>query len=112
MAQLKATKKYLERLTEIEDFIFEQTKSIEELEKFHEEHDRVKEFIKQNPHTPAPHPNTGDQSWPFSSGRYRLFFKIVKGEETVVYLLDVIDNQMLNKEIYPNNSMPTYEVED
>lgn len=119
MAQLKATKKYLERLTEIEDFIFEQTKSIEELEKFHEEHDRVKEFIKQNPHAPAPHPNTGDQSWPFSNGRYRLFFKVVKGNrsrasegEALIYLLDIIDNRMLNIKVYPNNSMPTYEVED
>jgi hypothetical protein len=112
MAQLMATKKYLERLTEIEDFIFEQTKSIENLEKFHEEHERVKEFIKQNPQTPAPHPNTGDQSWPFSNGRYRLFFKLVKREEGIVYLLDVIDNRMVNTQVYPNNSMPTYEIDE
>jgi|GEM_PF-3215647 len=119
MAQLKATKKYLETLTEIEDFIYEQTDSIEELEKFHVEHDRVKEFIKQNPNSPAPHPNTGDQSWPFSNGRYRLFFKVVNGDrsrasegEAIIYLLDVIDNRMLNKDIYPNNSMPTYEIEE
>lgn len=112
MAQLKVTKKYLKTLSEIEDFIFEQTSDIQELKKFHEEHDRVKEFIKQNPHTPAPHPNTGDQSWPFSNGRYRLFFKLVEREEKYIYLLDVIDNRMINKAIYPNNSMPTYELDD
>ncbi len=112
MAKLKVTKRYLETLTEIEDFIFDQTQSFEELEQFHAEHDRVKDFIKQNPSTPAPHPNTGDQSWPFSNGRYRLFFKVVKGEETVIYLLDVIDNRMLNKDVYPHNSMPTYEFDE
>ena len=112
MTQIKVTKKYLETLTEIEDFIFEQTKSIEELEKFHAEHDRVKEFIKQNPNTPAPHPATGDQSWPFSNGRYRLFFKVVKREVTLIYLLDLIDNRMLNNKVYPNNSIPTYKIDE
>jgi hypothetical protein len=113
MIQLKATKKYLETLTEIEDFIFECTSSIEELEKFHDEHDRVKEFIKQNPNTPAPHPNTGDQSWPFGNGRYRLFIKVVNTKRTTtIYLLDLIDNRMLNKSFYPKNSMPTYDSDE
>jgi hypothetical protein len=111
MAKIKATKNYLNRLTKIEDFIFEQTGSIEELQKFHAEHDRVIEFIKQNPTTPAPHPNTGDQSWPFSNGRYRLFFKLVKGDEDTVYLLDAIDNRMVNIEVYLDNSMPSYEID-
>ncbi len=109
MAKIKATKNYLKRLTKIEDFIFEQTGSIEELQKFHAEHDRVIEFIKQNPTTPAPHPNTGDQSWPFSNGRYRLFFKYGKNE---VFLLDLIDNRMINIEVYPMNSIPRYIVGD
>lgn len=77
MAQIKVTKKYLETLSGIEDFIFEQTSSIKELEKFHEDHDRVKEFIKQNPQTPAPHPSTGDQSWPFSNGRTGFFSRLL-----------------------------------
>jgi len=75
MSQLKATKKYLERLTEIEDFIFEQTKSIEELEKFHEEHDRVKEFIKQNPNTPAPIPILEISPGPFQMVAIGSFLK-------------------------------------
>jgi hypothetical protein len=112
MTNMKVTKRYLETLTEIEDFIFEQTKSVEEVENFHGEHDRVKEFIRQNPCTPAPHPNTADQSWPFANGRYRLFFKVVKSDEHTIYLLDVIDNRMLNKSVYPNNSIPTYEIDE
>ena len=112
MVKLKATKTYLKALTEIEDFIFDCTSSVEEIKKFHNEHERVKEFIKQNPSTPAPHPNTGDQSWPFANGNYRLFFKAVKsGDSLTIYLLDVIDNRMLNKSYYPNNSMPVYDVE-
>jgi len=85
---------------------------MEELEKFHAEHGRVIGFIKQNPTTPAPHPNTGYQSWPFSNGRYRLFFKLVKGEEDMVYLLDAIDNRMVNIEVYPDNLMSSYEIDD
>jgi hypothetical protein len=112
VVKLKATKTYLKSLTEIEDFIFDCTSSVDEIKKFHTEHERVKEFIKQNPYTPAPHPNTGDQSWPFGNGNYRLFFKAVKSDEQVIlYLLDVIDNRMLNKAYYPSNSIPTYDIE-
>ncbi|MCR9203269.1 MAG: hypothetical protein NXH75_01745 [Halobacteriovoraceae bacterium] len=61
MAKIKATKNYLNRLSKIEDFIFEQTGSI---------------------------------------------------EEDMIYLLDAIDNRMVNIEVYPNNSMPSYEIEE
>jgi mRNA-degrading endonuclease RelE of RelBE toxin-antitoxin system len=112
VVKLKATKTYLKSLTEIEDFIFDCTSNVDEIKKFHTEHERIKEFIKQNPNTPAPHPNTGDQSWPFSNGNYRLFFKVVKSdEEVILYLLDVIDNRILNKSYYPNNSIPSYGVD-
>ncbi len=110
MTKVKATKLYLKSLTEIEDFIFESTEDIMQVESFIDAHDNVVQFIKQNPTTPAPHPKTGDQSWPFSGGRYRLFFKLTKHQ--IIYLLDVIDNRMLNKDIYPNNSMPTYTVDE
>ncbi len=110
MIKIKATKLYLKSLTEIEDFIFESTKDIKQVESFIDAHDKVVQFIKQNPTTPAPHPKTGDQSWPFASGRYRVFFKVTKKQR--IYLLDVIDNRMLNKDIYPNNSMPTYTIDE
>ncbi|MBC75102.1 MAG: hypothetical protein CME64_03730 [Halobacteriovoraceae bacterium] len=113
MTKLLTTKAYVERLLEIQNFIYEQTESIELVQKFHDEHDRVKEFIKQNPTTPAPHPSTGDQSWPFSNGRYRVFMKtVIKEEQTIVYLLDLIDNRMLNHRVYPDNSIPTYNIEE
>jgi hypothetical protein len=63
------------------------------------------EFLKENPATPALHPQTGDQSWPFGEGRYRLFFKITAEK---IYLLDLIDNRMSNLKIYPSNSITTY----
>lgn len=100
------TAAYEKRLSDIEDFIFESSeKNILFVEKFLDDHERVLEFLKVNPSTPAPHPQTGDQSWPFGDGRYRLFFKI---SEDFIYLLDVIDNRMSNYKIYPNNTLPTY----
>ena len=63
------------------------------LNEFLEEHDRVLEFIKNNPLTPTVHISTGDQSWPFGDGRYRLFFKLY---EQNILLLDVIYNRMCN----------------
>lgn len=110
--ELSTTDDYVASLLDIQAFIYEQTNSLEEVKKFHAEHDRVKDFIRQNPGTPAPHPTTGNQSWPFGNGRYRLFFKVVKAKESVIYLLDVIDNRMLNEKVYPNNSMPTYEIDE
>lgn len=98
---------------QIEDFILESTKSIEMVERFLDEHDRVLTFIEHNPTTPAVHPATGDQSWVFGDGRYRLFFKSVNsGADLLVYLTHVIDNRQANLTIYPNNSIPTYTEED
>ncbi len=71
-------------------------------------HDNALEFLRDNPETPAPHPHTGDQSWPFGDGRYRLFFKY-DGQD--ILLLDLIDNRMSNLKIYPNNTLPSYNEE-
>ena len=64
----------------------------------------------QNPKTAAIHPITGDQSWPVGNGRYRIFF-ICKFNQSQhdIYLTDIIDNKELNQNIYPNNSIPTYD---
>ncbi|MCK5882207.1 MAG: hypothetical protein KAG61_00850 [Bacteriovoracaceae bacterium] len=112
--EIKVTKNYLCSLQEIEDFIWQTSgKDISVVEKFLDDHERMQIFVKENPFTPAPHPNTGDQSWPFGSGRYRVFFKVVEASsKTIIYFLDLIDNRMLNKAVYPNNSMPTYSVDD
>lgn len=97
---------YQKKLGEVEDFIWESSgKNILAMEAFLTAHDNVLEFLKDNPTTPAPHPQTGDQSWPFGDGRYRLFFKY-NGKD--IELLDLIDNRMSNLKIYPNNVLPTY----
>ena len=97
---------YQKRLTEIEDFIWESSeKSVHAVEVFLVAHDRVLEFLKDNPTTPAPHPHKGDQSWPFGDGRYRLFFKF---NDKDIEVLDLIDNRMSNLKVYPNNILPTY----
>jgi hypothetical protein len=101
---------YQKRLGEIEDFIWESSgESILPLEAFLSSHDSILEFLKLNPTTPVYHPQTGDQSWPFSDGRYRLFFKF-NGKE--IELLDLIDNRMSNLKIYPGNVLPTYSEEE
>ena len=97
---------YERRLKEIEDFIWESSgKNILAMEAFLTAHDNALEFLKENPNTPAPHPQTGDQSWPFGDGRYRLFFKFLNNN---IELIDLIDNRMSNLKIYPNNVLPTY----
>jgi hypothetical protein len=97
---------YQRRLGEIEDFIWESSgNNMLAMEAFFASHDSILEFLKQNPTTPPRHPQTGDQSWPFGDGRYRLFFKF-KGKD--IELLDLIDNRMSNFKVYPNNVLPTY----
>lgn len=107
------TGNYQQRLAEIEDFVFESSDhSVEAVEKFIESQGDALAFVAQNPNTPAIHPQTGDQSWIFGDGRYRIFFKIVNnGPEMMIYLTHIIDNRRANLDIYPNNSLPTYEVE-
>lgn len=98
---------YQKKLNDIEDFIYTSSEQdYASLENFLTEHDTVLSFLKENPLTPASHPQTGDQSWPFSNGRYRLFFKY---DGRNIYLLDLIDNRMSNLKIYPKNSLPTYQ---
>ena len=113
MAKFYFSKNYEKSLSTIEDFIFESTQSLEQLESFLNEHDEILDFIAQNPTTPAIHPTTGDQSWIFGDGRYRLFFKAVEGKENLkIYLIHIIDNRQANLEVYPNNTLPTYYEED
>ncbi|OFZ82328.1 MAG: hypothetical protein A2583_15440 [Bdellovibrionales bacterium RIFOXYD1_FULL_53_11] len=105
------TEAYSQCLSEIEDHIFTTTANLEHVIRFVDEHDRVLTFIAHNPKTSATHPVTGDQSWVFGDGRYRIFFKLVphSAEDTTVYLTHIIDNRQANLEVYPNNTMPTYQ---
>ena len=103
------TSSYQKKLSEIEDFVWESSEhSVAAMDTFLTAHDNALEFLKDNPTTPAPHPQTGDQSWPFGDGRYRLFFKY-DGQN--ILLLDLIDNRMSNLKVYPNNSIPSYNEE-
>jgi hypothetical protein len=105
---------YAEDLAVIFDFLDQQDPEGTALQAFSVEHGRVLTFIRDNPETPAVHPVTGDQSWPFGDGRYRLFFKRAKvtPDVTRLYMVHVIDNRRANVAVYPNNRMPGYEVEE
>lgn len=112
MAKFIFSKNYNKQLEHIENYIFESTENIGNVNEFLDQHDKVLLFIEQNPKTAAVHPTTGDQSWPFGNGRYRVFFKCVFNQsELAVYLTDLIDNKELNPNIYPGNSIPTYDEE-
>lgn len=101
--------RYQKRLGEIEDFIWESSgKNFLAVDAFLTAHENILEFLKANPTTPAPHPQTGDLSWPFGDGRYRLFFIFA---DSAIQLIDIIDNRMSNLKFYPNNSLPTYNEE-
>ena len=101
---------YNRNLERIEDYILESSESINAVSEFLDQHDKVLQFIEQNPTTAAAHPITGDQSWVFGDGRYRIFFKCsgVKSD-LIIYLIHIIDNKELNKSIYPANKIPTYD---
>jgi hypothetical protein len=114
MVKILLTAAYGKRLSEIEDFIFESTASLELIGRFLDEHDRALLFLSTNPGTPALHPETGDQSWIFGDGRYRIFYNTVNGpgQDITLYLTHLIDNRQANIEIYPGNSMPTYDEDE
>jgi len=112
VAKFFFTNQYGRALGAIEDFIFATTNSIEQVIHFLDEHDDVLEFIAQNPETPVVHPATGDQSWIFCDGRYRVFFcYVAKGESIDIFLTDIIDNRQANLHVYSKNSIPTYSEE-
>lgn len=107
--QIFITESYQKQLNKIKDFILKQSDNLSAVDGFVTEHDAILEFILTNPKTPAQHPATGDQSWPFSNGRYRLFFRIkISKDNLKLYLLDLIDNRQANLKVYPNNSLPTF----
>ena len=105
--RIMLTDAYENALGRVEDFIFATTGDEKILEIFWRNHDNALRFIAENPQTPATHPATGDQSWPFGEGHYRVFFKHIITQK-LVYMTHVIDNRQANLEIYPGNSMPTY----
>lgn len=112
VAKVIFTESFNRALEQIEDYIFESTGELEHVSRFLDEMDRVVLFISHNPNTPAPHPVTGDQSWVMGDGRYRLFFKVVANTgEIAIFATHIIDNKQVNLEIYPNNTLPTYEEE-
>lgn len=102
------TDAYDKALSDIEDYIFGHAADIGSLQSFWQAHDEALRFISENPQTAAIHPTTGDQSWPFGEGRYRVFFKHVLAQK-IIYMTHIIDNKQANLEIYPGNSLPTYD---
>ncbi len=104
------TDEYTRALERIKKFIFDSTENIGFVDQFLNDHDEVLSFLSENPKTAATHPLTGDQSWLFANGRYRIFFKTVVSDSGFkIYLIHIIDNRESNLEIYPNNSIPTYD---
>ncbi len=104
---LSFQKNNLKALTEIEDFVFESSdNSVIAVEKFLDAHDGAMDFVAQNSNTAAIHPQTGDQSWIFGDGRYRIFLKVVtQNTGMIIYLTHIIDNRKANLDIYPSNSL-------
>jgi hypothetical protein len=107
------TDAYERELTRIEDFIFSAADDVSVVEGFIALHDDALAFIAANPKTPAVHPATGDQSWIFGNGRYRVFFKIVgEGRKATLFMTHIIDNREANLSVYPGNSLPTYTIDE
>ena len=75
MARFFFSENYNATLERIEDHILATTDSLDFVNQFLDSHDAVLQFIANHPGTPAVHPVTGDQTWVFGDGRYRIFFK-------------------------------------
>jgi hypothetical protein len=108
LAKFVFSPQYESALRKIEDHIFESNQDLQNLVDFLEEHDRILKFIETNPQTPAIHPVTGDQSWVFSDGRYRMFFRVDQRRPMTINLIDLIDNREANLHLYPEHKIPTY----
>ncbi len=107
------TEAYEHALEQIEDFIFAGSHDVELVERFLHDHDVALQFLLDNPETAAVHPVTGDQSWVFGEGRYRVFFRVVlSGHSSAIYMVHIIDNRAANLSVYPGNSLPTYEIDE
>jgi hypothetical protein len=107
------TEAYERALEQIEDFIFAGSHQIELVERFLHDHDLALQFLLDNPDTPAVHPVTGDQSWVFGDGRYRIFFRVVINRQSgAINMVHIIDNRAANLAVYPGNSLPTYEIDE
>jgi hypothetical protein len=103
---------YNSRLERIEDHILATTESLDFVTQFLDDHDKVLQFIENNPNTPAIHPVTEDQTWVFGDGRYRMFFRVARlNNELHIYLTHLIDNREANLAVYPDNKIPTYDEE-
>lgn len=113
MTRILFTEAYSASLEAIEDFIYESARDVAAVAKFVDEHDRALQFISNNPTTPAVHPATGDLSWPFGDGRYRLFFEVIGAgtKNATIYMTHIIDNRRANLQVYPGNTLPTYQDE-
>jgi hypothetical protein len=112
MAKVKISPNYEAALARIEDYVFDATDSIDAVERFTHEHEKALQFICENPKTPAVHPVTGDQSWNFGDGRYRMFFRCIGDDkDMILFLTHIIDNKEINPDVYPNNKIPTYDEE-
>ncbi len=110
MARFFFSDNYNAALERIEDYILATTDSLDFVSRFLESHDEVLRFITDNPGTPAVHPFTGDQTWVFGDGRYRVFFKTTHRDgELQIFLTHLIDNRQSNLGIYPDNKIPTYD---
>ncbi len=109
-ARIVFTDQYESALKDIEDFVYGASESMPALESFWRQHDDALQFIADNPRAPAAHPATGDQSWPFGDGQYRVFFKCVaRDAKDTIHMTHIIDNRQANLSIYPGNSLPTYQ---
>lgn len=80
MKKFVLSPQYEGRLRAIEDFIFLSIGDIRLVDRFLDDHDEALKFIESNPNAAAIHPETGDRSWPFGSGRYRIFFLVAANQ--------------------------------
>ena len=113
MARFLFSQRYKRNIERIEDHLFKTTESVRVVSQFLNMHDAALAFLAENPSIGAVQPEAGEQSWAFCNGRYRVFyFTKSHKKELTIYLTHIIDNKELNQDIYPTNSIPTYEDDD
>ena len=106
LTKIKATPSFEIALNLIENFIFNTRKELSDLDKFLDQLSTVIEFIRNNPTTPNAEEKTGDRTWPFGEGKFRIFYLVSNTTDGIEVLLTDIDaNKAANLDRFPDHKI-------
>jgi hypothetical protein len=90
-----------------------QKKALDSVDKFANDLEGVLSTLESMYQSPRKGDCDGIKSFPVSSGRYRLFYKVrVHNGDFIITLLDIDDNRQSNLDRFPSHAMIEFDDED